>query len=174
MRRPDRDEHDAYYSRYIDLVPDGDVIDTLQAQMQVTRALLATVQPDQEEYRYAPGKWSVREVVGHLIDTERVFGFRCVWVARGAAGEQPGMEQDDWAAASNAGSRALGDLLAEWAGVRRDHASLFRGFDDDAWARVGSASGRPFSARTFPWVIAGHELHHRALLERDYQVGPRR
>lgn len=171
MTRPEPGEYHEYYGRYIDLVPEGDVLKTLAAQMEETRALLASVPADREEYRYAPGKWSVREVVGHVLDTERVFAFRCLWVARGAQGGQPGMEQDDWAAASNAGARPLAELVDEWVAARTDHLHLLRGLDEVAWTRTGIASGRPFTARAFPWIMAGHELHHRGILERDYGLG---
>jgi hypothetical protein len=173
MRRPEATEYDAYYGRYVDLVPEGDILDILGREMVTTQALLASVPPDLEEYRYAPGKWSVREVVGHLIDTERAFAFRCVWVARAAEGAQPAFEQDAWARASNAGRRRLVDLAEEWIALRRDDILLFRSLDEDAAARVGIASGKPFTARSFPWIIAGHELYHRALLERDYLGGAR-
>lgn len=171
MRRPDPSEYHEYYGRYIDLVPDGDVLDTLASQMEETRALLATVPPELEEYRYAEGKWSVREVVGHLMDTERVFAFRGLWVARGAAGDQLSMDQEEWGRTSNAGRRRLAALTEDWAGLRADTIRLFGSLDQEAWGHMGTASGRPFTTRAFPWIIAGHELYHRALLKRDYGVG---
>ena len=171
MRRPDPSEYDAYYGRYIDLVPEGDILDILEREMVTTQALLASVPPEKEEYRYAPGKWSVREVVGHLIDAERTFAFRCIWVARGAVDPQPSFDQEAWARTSNAGTRRLVALAEEWITLRRDAILLFRGLDEEATGRTGIASGKSFTARTFPWIIAGHELHHRALLERDYLGG---
>ena len=166
--RPADGEFAEYYGRYVGLVPDGDIAGTLARQFDVTRSLLDPVPPDREEYRYAEGKWSVREVVGHLVDTERVFALRALWVARAADGEQPGMEQDDWAATANAAARPLPDLVEEWAALRRSNVLMFRGFAAPAWLRRGRASGVEFTARALAWIVAGHELHHRAGLRRDY------
>ncbi|MGD8321639.1 MAG: DinB family protein, partial [Gemmatimonadota bacterium] len=91
MSRPAASEYAEYYGRYVERVPDGDIADILETQMTATQTLLASVPPDRETHRYAPGKWTVREVVGHMLDTERLFAFRCLWIARAAAGEQPGM-----------------------------------------------------------------------------------
>jgi uncharacterized damage-inducible protein DinB len=170
MSRPDPSEHAAYYSRYIDLVPEGDVLRTLAAQMEETQALLASVPPDRETYRYAPGKWSVRQVVGHLIDTERVFAFRSLWFARAAGSPMPSMEQNDWAEVSNAGTRALAELREEWAALRRATIALLGGYDEEAWTRAGVASDNPISVRACAWIIAGHEIWHRRGLVRDYGV----
>jgi hypothetical protein len=168
MQRPGPSEHHEYYSGYIDLVPDGDVLASLETQIGRTLELLGTIPRTKEEHRYAPGKWSIREVVGHLVDAERVFAFRALWMARGASGELGSMEQDEWAATSNAGSRSLAGLAREWGVLRGANVLMFRSFDDAMWARQGIASGRSFAVRTFPWIIAGHELHHRVRLERDY------
>lgn len=170
MPRPDPSEHAPYYSRYVDLVPDGDLIRTLASQMDETQALLASVPPERETYRYVPGKWSVREVVGHLIDTERVFAFRSLWFARAAGSPMPSMDQEAWAGVSNAGTRALAELREEWAALRRDTIALLRGYDVEAWKRTGVASDNPISVRACAWVIAGHELWHRRGLVRDYGV----
>lgn len=166
--RPAPDEYNEYFGRYIDSVRDGDVVATLTAQIDETLALLASVPAEREEYRYAPGKWSLREVVGHLIDTESAFAFRALWVARQAAGGQPSFEQDDWARSSNAGDRELKDLMEEWQALRRANVLKFAGFDGPAWMRRGRVSGNEVTTRALVWVIAGHELYHRALLERDY------
>jgi len=171
MRRPEPTEYDAYYGRYVDLVPEGDILGILEREMGTTQALLASVPPDLERHRYAPGKWTVREVVGHLIDVERMFAFRCLWVARAAEGAQLSFDQDAWAATSNAGFRPLADLADEWNVLRRDDVLLFRSLDEEAWARVGIASGKPFTARSFPWIIVGHEIYHRERLLGDYGLG---
>lgn len=168
--RPTPPEYNRYYRRYTDLVPDGDIVATLTNQMTETQVLLAGVPAHLEEHRYAPGKWSVREVIGHCIDTERVFGFRMLWIARGAVGGQPGMDQDAWAAASNAGRRSLGSLAGEWAGLRRDLVALIASIEPAALARTGLASRKKITARALPWIIAGHELHHRRLLVERYGV----
>jgi len=168
LRRPGPGDHAAYYKRYVDLVPDGDILETLSGQMTATQALLATVPTFREEYRYKPSKWSLREVVGHLIDVERVFAGRAHFMARGFTLNLPGMEQDEWAKASNAHGRPLADLAEEWAALRRDNVLMFSGFTDEAWERHGRASGNGFSTMAFPWIIAGHELYHVELLKRNY------
>lgn len=171
LSRPDPSEHAPYYSVYIDRVPDGDVVATLTAQMQATQALLTDVPPERETFRYAPGKWSLRDVVGHLIDVERTFALRALWFAREAGSPLPAFEQDEWAERSNAGERPLAELMAEWAAVRDAGVHMFRSFGADVAKRVGVASGLEFTVRSIPWIIVGHELHHRRLIEERY-LGP--
>ena len=168
IERPSPSEHEAYYSIYIDQVPEGDVLEILGEQIEATLDLLASVSPEQEEHRYASDKWSVREVVGHIIDAERVFTHRAFTFARSDAAPLPGMEQNEYAAASNAAVRPLADLAAELAAVRRSTLALFRGLPDDAWTRSGVASGFSFTVRCFPFIVAGHEIHHRRGLMENY------
>lgn len=168
MNRPDRSEYDEYYDRYASLVPDGDIADILSTQISDTLALLETVPADRETWAYAPGKWSFREGVGHLVDVERVFAARTLWIARDPETGQPSMDQDLWAANSTARDRPLRELLDEWAAVRVATVALVRGLDAESLARVGTASGLRFTVRSFPWIIAGHELHHRRLLRERY------
>lgn len=168
LRRPERAEHADYYGGYIDLVPDGDILETLREQLGDTLALLMGVPEEMETHRYAEGKWSLREVVGHLIDTERVFAFRALAIARADGVDLPGMEQDEWVAASAADSRHLGEMGQEWAALRRANIHMFTSMDEATGMRVGRASGFDFTVRSFPWIIAGHELWHRRLIERDY------
>lgn len=167
-RRPGPGDHADYFKRYVDLVPDGDILETLAAQMDATQVLLASVPPTREEYRYKPTKWSLREVVGHVIDVERAFANRCHWIARGVKTDLPSFEQNVWVQNSNAGSRPVSDLAKEWAALRRDNLAMFEGFDEKAWDRTGRASGNGFRALAFPWIIAGHELYHVDLLQRNY------
>lgn len=174
LPRPEAGEHAEYYARYIALVPDGDIVQTLSDQLGETLALLQAVGADQETFRYQSDKWSVREVVGHLVDTERVMAYRALHMARAADAVIPGMEQEEWAASSNADRRQLDDLASEWAAVRRANVHLFATLPPDAGARRGVASGLEFSVRSFPWIIAGHELWHRKLLVRNYGVSAER
>jgi hypothetical protein len=168
QQRPAEADCHEFYHRYIGLVPDGDITTTLADQWRVTESFLEAIPEEKETFRYAPDKWSVREVVGHLIDVERTFAFRALWIARGATAGLPSMEQDEWAAVSPAGRRRLSRLIREWDAVRASSIYLFRSFGEAAWMRVGMASDLEFRVRAFPWIVAGHELHHRALLERDY------
>jgi hypothetical protein len=166
--RPDREECYEYYGRYIDQVPDGDIRTTLATQIEEFATLIRGIPADRESYRYAPGKWSIREVVGHVLDTERVFGLRALHFARRDRTPLPSFEQDDWARESNAGTRPLGDLLDELLTVRQGHVLFFRGLDDDAALRRGIASEREFTVRSVAWIIAGHERHHLRELRQRY------
>jgi hypothetical protein len=139
-------------------------------QLGETLALLQGVPAERESFRYEEGKWSIREVVGHVIDVERMFAFRAMNMARADDVKLPGMDPDQWAGNSNAGRRSLDDLTAEWAALRRANVLLFASLGPDAGERKGVASGRDFTVRTFPWLIVGHELWHRQCLERDYGV----
>lgn len=168
LPKPLPSEYLDYYARYIERVPDGDIVATLEAQIRDSLALLGSIAPEREHHRYAPDRWSVREVVGHIVDVERVMGQRALAMARGDEADHPGMEQDAWAAASNADERPLGDLAEEWEAVRRANVLLFRGLDAEMGARRGRASGFDFTVRSFPWIIAGHELHHRGILKERY------
>jgi hypothetical protein len=169
--RPGADEYAPYYGGYLERVPGGDVLATLESQIGGTLALLRSVPAAREGWRYAPDKWSIREAVGHVIDVERLFSFRALWFARSAEGALPGMEQDDWVRASNAGARELADLLAEWETLRASTLRLFRSLAPDALGRRGVASGVEFTVRAVPWIVAGHELHHRLILVERYGIG---
>lgn len=168
LPRPTTGDAAPFYFTYIDKVPEGDVLAILAAGVAETRRVLAGIAPDRELHRYAPGKWTIREVVGHVIDAERVFGYRAFHVARGDASPLPGMDQDDYAASSGAGRRPLAELLDELDLLRRAHLALFRSLDADAWEHTGTASGMAIRARALPFILAGHEIHHRGVLAERY------
>jgi hypothetical protein len=170
LPRPKAGEHDDYFTRYVEMVPDGDITDILSTQLGETLALLQTVPPEREMYRYEPDKWSIREVVGHLIDVERTFAFRAMNMARADGVVLPGMDADVWNSHSNAGQRPLDDLASEWGALRRANVHLFVTLGPDAGERRGIASGLEFTVRSFPWITAGHELWHRECLKRDYAL----
>jgi hypothetical protein len=167
-RRPERTEYDDYYHRYISLVPDGDLIATLEREFPVTIAMLETVPAARETWSYAPGKWTFREAVGHLTDMERVFTLRALWIARDPATPLPSFEQEVWSANSNARERPLADHLEDWKAVRAASLTMIRGFTAEAMGRVGTASGLRFSVRSLVWMIPGHELHHRKVFRERY------
>ena len=168
ITRPAAAEYAPYYSRYIDLVPQGDIVDLLAGQIEKTLSLLARVDHEKAEYRYAPDKWSVKEVVGHVVDTERVFAFRAFAFSRNDSNPLPGMEQEDYARAANYHDRPLQDILEEFREVRRSTISLCRSFDEGMLMRRGIASECEFSVRSLPYIIAGHELHHMRVLQDKY------
>ncbi len=161
-------ECNLYYQTYIQLVPDGDIVHTLQTQHAAIEGLLRGVSEEQAASRPAPGEWSIKEVLLHLIDAERLFCFRALWFARGEQSALPGMESNPWVAITNANARPLPDLLAEFSHVRAATVHLFAALDEVAWLRQGEASGSPISVRALAWIIAGHELHHNHSLREKY------
>ena len=168
MERPQPSEYNEYYGTYIGKVPRGDILELLARGIAETRDLLDDVPPEWETYRYEPGKWSVREVVAHVLDAERVFGYRALSIARADPAPLPGMDQDLWAANANAEGRPLASFLQELDHLRRSHIAMFAGFADEMWGRRGVASGFEFTVRTFPYILVGHEIHHRRVLEERY------
>jgi uncharacterized damage-inducible protein DinB len=166
--RPDASEHLPYYGKYVERVPDGDLLQTLRTQLDETLALVRGLPEERGGHRYAPGKWSIREVLSHVIDAERIFAYRALRIARGDATPLASFDENAYAAESNAAARTLADLAEELAHVRLGNLALFRGLDDEALARRGTASGGEVSVRALAWIIAGHERHHVALLRERY------
>ncbi len=166
--KPDQTEFLPYYGRYIDLVPTGDVISTLTTQMAETQALLRGLPASVATYRYAPGKWSVNEVIGHLIDTERVMAGRALRFARNDATPLPGFEQDDYVRNATFDAYPSVELASEFESVRKSTLFLFRHLDEAAWLRRGVANDAEVSVRALAYIIAGHELHHRAIIRTRY------
>jgi uncharacterized damage-inducible protein DinB len=171
MQRPESTEYAASYSTYTGLVPDGDVLLTMAAAPDALEALLGPVTPQQETFAYGPGKWSIRELVGHVIDAERLFSFRALHFARGDQAALPGMEQDEWAGVSHAAQRDLVDLLAEFRELRGANVRLFASLDDTALRRRGVASGSEVTVCALIHILCGHELHHRGVLAERYLPG---
>jgi uncharacterized damage-inducible protein DinB len=166
--RPAADEYAEYYRTYTKRVPEGEILELMDSELEATLKVLASVPAERETYRYEAGKWSIRETVGHMVDTERTFAYRALWFARDVGLPLPGMEQDEWAAVSNAHDRPLAELAAEFAAARRSHREMFAGFDDEAATRRGIASGVSFSVRSIAWILVGHEIHHRGILQERY------
>ncbi|HJP86058.1 MAG TPA: DinB family protein [Gemmatimonadaceae bacterium] len=166
--RPADDEYLAYYSRYIQRVPDGDVLSTLSQQIGETLVLLRGLPESVAGYRYAPDKWSVNEMVGHMIDTERIFAYRALRFARADKTPLAGYEQDDYARHSSFNAYPLSELADELEYVRRATVYFFRHLDDEAWSRRGVANNAEVSVRALAYIIAGHELHHREILRTRY------
>ena len=168
--RPGKDEYADFYGPYIAAVEEP-LLTGLERDAESWRALLAAVPPDREGYRYADGKWSVREVVAHVIDAERMFSVRTMAFARGDRSHFPSFDENAYAAASGADRRALADLAEEFAAVRTATLLLLRSFEDGAWDRRGVASGYEFTVRSLAWIIAGHSRHHRGVLAERYLNG---
>lgn len=166
--RPDPSEYLPYYHTYISLVPDGDLLETLRTSVGETRALLDGAGEERAGHRYEEGKWSVREVVGHIADTERVMAYRALRAARGDRTPLPGFEQDPWIKVADFERRTLASLSDELAHVRATTLDLLRPLDDAALARTVEANGHPVSVRALAWIIAGHEIHHRRIFRERY------
>jgi len=165
--KPQPEEHAEYYAKYIKLVGD-DALGALRAQSASTPRLLSGLSDAQAMHRYAPGKWSVKEVVGHLLDGERVFGYRALRIARADATPLPGFDENAWVPAAHFDRRPMPDLVADYQTVRAATVALFSSFDEEALTRVGTANDNPFSVRALAHIIAGHELHHVGLLRDRY------
>jgi uncharacterized damage-inducible protein DinB len=168
MQRPDPSEHAPYYGTYIALVPETDVLAALEHQTEETLAYLRALPPSAGAKRYAPGKWTVCEVLGHMIDTERVFAGRALFFARKAPGALPGMEQNDWAALAHHAGANLHNLASEFEHARRSHILMLRHLPEEAWSARGTASGVEFTVRSLAFMLVGHERHHLKILKEQY------
>lgn len=166
--RPEPTEYDPVFATYIDKVPEGDILSILTENAERTLALLASCPEAREQHAYAPGKWSIRELVGHVIDAERLFAYRALHFARGDTTPLPGTNSSAWAQRANAAERPLRALAAELASVRGSTVNLFASFDAPTLEATGVAGGRRFSVRSLAYMIAGHEIHHRGVLEDLY------
>jgi hypothetical protein len=166
--RPAADECSPYYFTYIQLVPDGDIVESLRTQHADIHALLQSTTDASASAHPAPVEWSIKEVIQHLSDAERLFSFRALWFARGEQAALPGMEPNPWVTITDANGRAMSELLAEFNHVRAATVSLFANLDTAAWQRRGLASGNVMSVRALAWIIAGHELHHNRSLREVY------
>lgn len=171
IHRPDDTEYLAYYSRYITLVPEGDILTTLARQNEGTLALLRSLSESQGGFRYAPGKWSIKELVAHLSDAERIFAYRALRFARADETPLPGFEENDYVRNGSFDSFHLADIVTGFESVRRSTVSLFRLMTRDATTRRGKANNAEISVRALAYVIAGHELHHMNILRTRYLEG---
>jgi hypothetical protein len=166
--RPDASEYASNYAGYVSKVPNGNLIEILEDQRQETQDLLAGLTGGRAMHRYAPGKWSIKEVVGHVMDAERVFSYRALRFARGDQTPLPGFDENVYAPAGQFDLRPLPDLAAELSAVRLASIALFAGLDAEAFARRGMASNQDVSVRALAYIIAGHERHHVGILRERY------
>lgn len=167
-QRPETQEYSTYYWTYIQLVPEGNVIDLLADQLEATLALVRQLSEEQAAYRYEPGKWSIKEVIGHITDTERIMAYRLLRIARGDKTELPGFNQDTYISGASFEQCSLQFLIEDLTAVRHATLTLLKGLSEEAWVRQGVASKSPFSVRALACVIVGHELHHRKVLVDRY------
>jgi hypothetical protein len=166
--RPDHTEAGEYYFTYINQVPAGDICAILEAQLDDTLALLNTISEARSQHRYAPDKWSIKEVASHLNDTERIFVFRALWFARGLPEPLPSFNQDIAIVKAGADARPWRSHVEEFRAVRSATLPVFRSLSPEAWTRRGVASGHPVSVRALAYITAGHVVHHSRLLRERY------
>jgi hypothetical protein len=169
-QRPEPSEYAPYYGTYINRVPEGDICQILESQLARTLALLTKVGEARAGNRYAPEKWSIREVIGHVIDAERIFAYRALCFARSERIPLPGFDQDSYVQAAGFESRTLKDLSTEFELVRKSNVILFQSFTEKVWERRGVANSAEVTVRSIPYIIAGHELHHVGILKERYLV----
>jgi hypothetical protein len=170
MGRPVLPEPAPHYKAYIDAVPENDVFLALDNQRRELVRFLEDIHSSKLHYAYAPGKWTVSQVLQHLIDSERVFAYRALRIARADQTPLPGFEQDDFAANAPVDHRNLVDLSEELLAVRASSTHLLKSFTEDCWSRVGTANGRPIDVLTIAFIIPGHVQHHINILRERYGV----
>ena len=170
IERPGRDEYADFYAGYIAALPPGDILEILDLQRDQIRHLAENVAGDRETFRYAPGKWSVREMVGHLIDAERVFSYRALCFSRGDATPLPGFDENFYVANADFDSRTLQSLIEELTLLRSANVLLFRSLAPEKLARAGVANTYPVSVRALAFILAGHLQHHFGVLRERYGI----
>ena len=165
---PEAGEYTPYYGTYVGKVPDGDVRELLRSQLPKTIELISSFSEEKASVGYGPGKWTLKEVLLHIADAERVFSYRMLRIGRGDTTPLPGFDQDPWVLTSHANDRSLPNLLAEYQAVRAATLALVDSLSVEAWLRKGTASDHPISARALGYICAGHELHHVQLIRERY------
>src|SRR4051812_26904014 len=158
--RPSATEYAPYFARYVDLVPEGDIVAHLRENSTVLNATIATLDESRGGYRYEEGKWSILEIVGHLIDVERILVYRALCISRGETAPLPGFDQDEYAALAGSDAREIADMRVELRALRESTIRFFASLSDEAWGRVGVASGNRISVRAIAHILAGHTSHH--------------
>jgi hypothetical protein len=167
-RRPDASEFSSYYGHYVAAVPEGDIIDVLRRDRDEWQAMIAELPEARGGDRYAADKWSIRQVIGHVSDAERVFSYRAFRIARADKTPLASFDQDDYVKTAGSDHRTLSSLAAELLAVRESTLSLFVSLPDDAWTRTGTASGNPVSVRALAYITAGHAQHHLKIVREKY------
>jgi hypothetical protein len=168
MNRPTETEYASYYQDYVNQVNETDIMAVLRSEIDDLDVLLNRLPAEKETYAYAEGKWTIREIIGHLIDGERVFGYRALCIARGEKQNLPGFEQDDYLRTSPYNRVELEELLSELRLVRLSNIAMFRTLDEEAWNRVGLANNNEVTVRALAFIMAGHLRHHMKVLRERY------
>jgi uncharacterized damage-inducible protein DinB len=168
MRKPETNEHPPYYNYYINLVKSEQGVKALENQIIEMQQFIGNVPLELEEYRYAEGKWTLKEVLGHICDVERILGYRALCIARGEKKELPGFDEDQYVAYGMFNKRSLYDLAHEFSIVRESNIAMFKSFDENAFNMMGIANNSKMSVRAILFMIAGHEIHHINVIKERY------
>ncbi|MDQ7817879.1 MAG: DinB family protein [Melioribacteraceae bacterium] len=168
MNRPDKTEYAEYYHKYVEAVPDGDISDVLEDQLIAAVNLFSNISEDKSKQRYAPGKWSIREVLGHIMDAERVFAYRALRFSRGDQKPLQGFDENEYINNSNYDKTNLSLLIEEFLNLRRSTISVFRSMKNEMWLKKGNASGYDVTVRGLAYIIAGHAEHHFEVIKERY------
>ena len=168
--RPNASEYAPFYHGYVSSVPDGNIIELLRSGGRELLEAIGRIPEDRGGYRYGPEKWSIREVIGHLIDAERIFSYRALRVARGDRTPLAGFEENSYVKTAGSDARTIADLARELAAVRESTVLLFESLPDEAWGRSGIASENEVSMRALAYIVAGHSRHHLRILRERYGV----
>ncbi len=168
LRLPGPDEYESFYSTYVGLVTELDIVAVLEADGVAMLDFLGALTEVQADHSYAPGKWSLRQLIGHMIDAEWIFCQRAIWFARGAMAELPGMDQDEWAAAAAYDDVSVRDLCTQFNHLRSAGLMQYRQFSDAVMSQRGRASGCEFSVRALLYILAGHARHHEGVIRERY------
>jgi hypothetical protein len=170
MSRPEKTEYDPYYEVYVSLVPDGDIVDILDRQAAEVRECFSAIPEEKGPFAYAAGKWSIKELLGHLTDGERMFMYRIFRISRGDKTPIEGFEQDGYIENARSNSRAFADLLDEFTALRRANVIAYRHFSEEDWSRTGTANNVEITSRALAYIAAGHIAHHLRILKEKYLV----
>lgn len=170
MMRPTPTDYAPPHAGYVDLVEEDDILSAMREQSSQTQKLLASLDEQRATYRYGEGKWSIKEVIGHMVDAERIIGYRALAVARGDTQPLPGFDENAYVQNASFDAWKLGDLAEEYALVRRSNIVFFQNLQPEAWDRRGTANQHPVSVRGLAYVIVGHERHHLQVLREKYNV----
>lgn len=170
-QRPAADEYEQGFAGYVGLVPEADVLPVLRGQADEIRRLAAGIPPERETFRYAPGKWSIREILGHMGDGERVFGYRALCISRGDPASLPGFDQDDYVATAAFDTWTAAELAEDFARMRASNLVLLEHLAPAQWAQAGTANDKRVTVRAIAFIMAGHVRHHLGVLRARYSVG---
>ncbi len=168
MRKPELSEHPPYYTYYINLVKSDHGVKALESQIIEMQQFIGSVPVEMEEFRYAEGKWTIKEVLGHICDTERILGYRALCIARGEQIALPGYDENSYVANGQFDKRSLYDLAHEFSIVRESNIALFKNFDETILNKMGTANNNKMSVRAILFMIAGHEKHHINVIKDRY------